>query len=93
MLTWYKKLIALRRAHPELTNGSFDKTQIAFSEEEKWLSMRRGSIEVIANLNADSRKKWTHARTQLLLASERIEARGDDWLVLPPDSVAILKYE
>lgn len=93
MLTWYKRLIALRKAHRELTNGAFDKTEIAFSEEEKWLSMRRGSIEVIANLNADSEKKWTHARTQLLLASEHVKSHGNDWLVLPPNSVAILKYE
>src|SRR6202044_3347472 len=50
MLDWYRKLIALRHALPDLTNADLSHVQVRFSEEEKWLVMERGSVTVAFSL-------------------------------------------
>src|SRR5579884_1105946 len=50
MLKWYRQLIALRKSHPDLTEGSLEHLHIEFSEEGRWLVMQRGSVEVLVNL-------------------------------------------
>jgi maltooligosyltrehalose trehalohydrolase len=50
MLDWYKQLITLRKSHPELTDGSLKEMTVEYSEDEKWLAMRRGSLEIVVNL-------------------------------------------
>ena len=55
MLEWYRKLIQLRRSTPSLNDGEPGNTKVAFSEEQKWLCMTRGSIVVACNLASSSR--------------------------------------
>jgi maltooligosyltrehalose trehalohydrolase len=51
MLGLYRKLIALRREWPDLTDARLDQFQVDFSEDERWLVLRRGRLRVIANLS------------------------------------------
>lgn len=92
MLDWYKKLVAIRKAHPDLTEGTLDHVQVEFSEEGKWLVMERGSIEVVVNLGQRSLVRKTQA-TQMLLSCGTTAKLDDGVLSLSPDAVAILKRE
>jgi maltooligosyltrehalose trehalohydrolase len=91
MLEWYKKLIALRKSHPDLTSGSFEHAHIEFSEDDKWLVMRRGAIEVVVNLGRESLIRSTMATVQLLLSSDACVKLERGALTMPPESVVILK--
>jgi len=93
MLTWYKQLIALRKEHPELTNGSLEDTKVEYSEEKKLLVMRRGDLEVIVNLGNQPLTRKMPTLSKLLLSSNA-EAKADQTsLTLPPDTVAIQKVK
>lgn len=92
MLEWYRQLIALRKSHPDLTEGLLDHVQVEFSEEGQWLAMRRGKIEVIVNLGQRGLVRQTSS-TQLLLSSGTLVKLEDGMVSLSPDSVAILKRE
>jgi len=91
MLDWYKSLIALRRSQPDLTNGSLEATQIDYNEEEKWLAMQRGTIEVVVNLSTNPLKRNVPTGATMLLTSVKSITLVQTDLTLPPDSVAILR--
>jgi maltooligosyltrehalose trehalohydrolase len=50
MLEWYRALLRLRRSSPELTDPRLDMVRVSFSEEERWLTVSRGSLLIAANL-------------------------------------------
>jgi maltooligosyltrehalose trehalohydrolase len=91
MLDWYRKLIALRRATPALTGGSLAETEVLFDEKQKWLKMHRGPIVVAMNISSSTHRLQIHHGAEIALASQDEIALQDGWLILPPDSVAILK--
>ncbi len=51
MRRWYQRLIQLRRALPDLTDGRLSETEASFDEEREWLLVRRGRVLVAANLS------------------------------------------
>lgn len=90
IMRWYKQLIALRKAHPELTNGSLAETQVEYSEPHKWLILHRESMQVIVNLGSGPLQRSVE-NAQLLLTSNNSAAIKGSTLTLPSDTVAILK--
>jgi maltooligosyltrehalose trehalohydrolase len=50
LLAWYKSLLALRRARPELTDPRLDRVRADYDEEARWLLVTRGSLRIAANL-------------------------------------------
>jgi len=50
MLEWHRHLIALRKRRPELTDGRMDRVHVEFSENERWLTLRRGNVVCWCNL-------------------------------------------
>jgi maltooligosyltrehalose trehalohydrolase len=50
LLSWYRELIALRRARPELTDPRLPRVQVDYDEQERWLAVRRGRLRIVANL-------------------------------------------
>jgi maltooligosyltrehalose trehalohydrolase len=50
LLDWYRSLLALRRARPELTDPRLDRVRAEFDEEARWLLVHRGALLVAANL-------------------------------------------
>ncbi|HEU5156314.1 MAG TPA: malto-oligosyltrehalose trehalohydrolase [Streptosporangiaceae bacterium] len=52
LLEWYRALIALRRAHPELTDPRLTETRADYDEDGRWLVLTRGRLRVAANLGA-----------------------------------------
>ncbi|GAA0330457.1 malto-oligosyltrehalose trehalohydrolase [Actinoallomurus spadix] len=51
LYAWYRALIALRRAEPELTDPRL--TEVAVEYGESWLVIQRGSLRIAANLGTD----------------------------------------
>lgn len=89
VLAWHRRLIALRRAEPSLRSGSFERLSVSFDEESGWLTLGREALIVACNLGpAPVRLPVTG---QLVLASDRSVGTEDALLVLPPDSVAIVR--
>ena len=53
MLAWYRELIALRRAWPELTDPRLDRIAVDYDEDARWLVVHRGRLRIAANLGAE----------------------------------------
>jgi len=90
LLDWYRRLIALRRRVPALTDPRLDRTRTDCDPAAGWLVVRRGPVAVAVNLGGGA---WTFPAgpgAGLLAASDSgIYQRSGD-LVLPPDTVAIV---
>ena len=90
LLAWYRRLIALRRQVPALTDPRLDRTRTDCDPDAGWLVVRRGPVAVAANLGEGS---WTFPAGQpaeLLAASDPRVEPAERGLVLPPDTVAIV---
>ncbi|MGB9147294.1 MAG: malto-oligosyltrehalose trehalohydrolase [Acidobacteriaceae bacterium] len=90
MLDWYRRLIALRHATPELADGDLSQVHIRFSEEGKWLVMERGRITVAFSLAPGPVDVPIRARSSVVLASGAGVTLRKDNLTLSSDSVAVL---
>jgi maltooligosyltrehalose trehalohydrolase len=88
LLAWYRALVALRRAHPDLTTAPAGTPEVAFDEDAGWLTLCRGTVTVAVNLAAEDRTLPVAGR--LLLASSDAVASTADGLALPPDTAAIV---
>lgn len=91
MFGWYRQLIQLRRSTPSLNNGEPGNTVVTFSEEQRWLLMKRGSILVVCNISHRGQSVSTPANAEMVLASRsevRLESGG---IAMPRDSVAVLR--
>jgi maltooligosyltrehalose trehalohydrolase len=72
MLAWYRSLAQLRKSQPSLLDGNLAHVEIRFDEAQGWLSMRRGSIELIYNFSENPVSMAIPAHSSLLLTSDRI---------------------
>ena len=91
MLAWYRELIQLRRSIPCLNQGEPGNTEVSFSEERRWLCMRRGSIVVACNISAGAQDVEIPGKAELILASKAGARVEPGHVNLPPDSVAVLR--
>lgn len=91
MAEWYRKLIQLRRSNVSLNDGEPGNTTTSYSEDQRWLCMKRGSIVVACNFAEADRSIDLAGPSRLLFAGCQ-DARVDaDTIQLPPGSVAILE--
>lgn len=77
LLDWHRKLIALRRRAPELTDGRLDRVRTRVDETMGTLVVRRGRILVACNLSGEARVVRAPEREA---AAEAVRDRGG-----PPD--------
>jgi maltooligosyltrehalose trehalohydrolase len=92
LLEWHRRLIGLRRTEPDLRDGRLARTEVQFSEEGRWLALRRGAITVACNLDAERQLIPLDSLGALLLSSSPDCLAGEHSVELPADSVAILKH-
>jgi malto-oligosyltrehalose trehalohydrolase len=83
LLDWYRALIALRRACPELTDPRL--TEVSVEHDESWIVLHRGPLRVVANLGTGP---VPLPEGELLLASDPAVRPGGE---LPGESLAILR--
>jgi maltooligosyltrehalose trehalohydrolase len=92
LLDWHRRLIALRRKVPALSDSRLDRVRVRFDETTRWLVVTRGSVIVACNL-ADAAQRVPAAigrDAQILLASEQDVRLVEDQVELPRDSVALI---
>ncbi|NRQ31949.1 malto-oligosyltrehalose trehalohydrolase [Nonomuraea sp. NN258] len=88
LLCWYRDLIALRKALPELSDPRFERVRVEVDPQGKWLVMWRGELPVAVNFAAESVTVPVRAGTVLLASDEPVSA-GSDGLRLPAQSLVI----
>jgi len=94
MLSWYKQLIQLRKAYPELTDGNLRALKLRFDEEAQWLYFSRGRVTLVCNFS-DERQTidsalWAGKKIRLASCDTQL---SDNRLALPGHSVVILGVE
>ncbi|MEU4719098.1 malto-oligosyltrehalose trehalohydrolase [Nonomuraea dietziae] len=92
LLCWYRDLIALRKAMPELTDPRLDRVRVEFDEASRWLMVHRLSLTVMVNFCPDS-VTLTVPLGAVLLASDEGVTAGRDWVRLPGQTLAIYRSE
>ena len=94
ILAWYRELIALRRARPELTDPRLDRVQADFDEAARWLLVRRGRLRIAANLGPQAvRLPLGRRGIGLLAASSPGIGITQDTVSLPPASFAVIETQ
>jgi len=91
MLEWHRCLLGLRRCLPDLTGARMENVKVRCSEEGRWLRVRRGAVEILVNLAAETSVMGVEEGATLELASEQDASLQGGDLPLPPDSVAIVR--
>jgi maltooligosyltrehalose trehalohydrolase len=92
ILDWYRELIALRRARPELTDPRLDRVSADYDEDARWIMVRRGRLRIAANLGAGPvRLALGQPGTGVLAASRPEVAIQPDTVTLPPATFAVIE--
>ena len=91
MLEWYRSLIALRRAVPELRDGRRDAVAVACDEDARWLRMTRGPVTLAFALDRAADIPLEERPGDLALASTPDADTSERTIHLPADSVAIFR--
>jgi maltooligosyltrehalose trehalohydrolase len=91
MLDWYRQLIAVRKAMPELADPRLDRVNVRYDESARWVIVDRGDLRVVANLASSRQSVPLHEPvTEIVLASADASSAGAE-LTLPGESVAIVR--
>lgn len=91
MLAWYRDLIRLRRSTPSLNDGEPGNTRVVVDEANRWLTLRRREIQVHCNLGVGHHVFRVEKGATVILASRAGFEIRNSAILLPPDSIAILK--
>ncbi|MFF9567163.1 malto-oligosyltrehalose trehalohydrolase [Streptomyces sp. NPDC014685] len=94
---WYRELITLRRALPDLSDPDLAAVRTAHDERARWLAYRRGDLRVVVNLAGEPAtiplgggRRWSGAG-RVVAAWDPVAAPGPDGLLhLPPESCVVL---
>jgi maltooligosyltrehalose trehalohydrolase len=91
LLAWYRELIALRRAEPDLTDPRLDRVRADYDEDKRWLVVWRGRLRVAANLgSAPVTVPLGGPAAGLLAASRPGMTLNGAALTLPPATLAVV---
>ena len=92
VLAWYRELVALRRARPELTDPRLDRVSAGFDEDARWIMVRRGRLRIAANLGSGPVDLALGAPgTGVLAASGPGVTIRQDLVTLPPATFAVIQ--
>ncbi|WP_086710289.1 malto-oligosyltrehalose trehalohydrolase [Streptomyces antimycoticus] len=95
LLDWYRRLIALRRAEPALTDPTWAYTGLS-TGSDGCFSFQRGPLRVLLNPGDRPVETWLGPRTgevtEVVAAWRRIDLPGPDGMLrLPPETAAVLR--
>lgn len=92
MLEWYQHLITFRKQHPELTEVSIGEADIDCDEEQRWITLDRGTLLFYYNLNHQNQLfSMPSTHYQLIFSSSDLVEHHAQRVLLPPESMAIFK--
>jgi maltooligosyltrehalose trehalohydrolase len=90
MLEWYRSLIRLRRAAPDLNNGEPRHTRVFYDQREMWISIERGDFVVNCNLSDEEGWFPVPEGAQIILSSQSVAPVKDGAVLLPSNSAVIV---
>jgi maltooligosyltrehalose trehalohydrolase len=91
ILDWYRELIALRRARPELTDPWLDRLEVSYDEEARWLVTARDGLLTVASLAEVPLEIPVPMPPREVLAVSRPGVRlGETTVSIPATSFAVL---
>ncbi|MFR9797643.1 malto-oligosyltrehalose trehalohydrolase [Streptomyces sp. MS06] len=95
LLDWYRRLIALRREQPDLTNPGLGDLRVAHDADAGWLAFRRGDVRVAVNLGPKTAAIPLGSRpVRVLAAWEPVGEPGPDGLLhVPGESCVVLEQD
>jgi maltooligosyltrehalose trehalohydrolase len=93
MLEWYRALIRLRRTSFSLNDGDLGHTKIRYSEEQRWLEMDRGGVQVVVNLGREDASFKVREGFRVALVSREGVGGDAGMIVLPANTLAVLSSE
>jgi malto-oligosyltrehalose trehalohydrolase len=92
ILAWYRELIALRRARPELTDPRLDRVHADFDEDARWIMVCRGRLRIVANLGSQAAQLPLGQRgVGVLAASSSGVAINQDTVAVPTAAFAVIE--
>jgi maltooligosyltrehalose trehalohydrolase len=93
MLEWYRDLIALRRAEPDLSDPRLDRVAVDYDATAGWVVVTRGDLRVVCNLAAEPLDVPLRASVDELLLSSAgpVADTGSGSLGMPAESVVIVR--
>jgi malto-oligosyltrehalose trehalohydrolase len=92
ILAWYRELIALRRARPELTDPRLGRVRADYDEDARWLLVHRGRLRIAANLGAaPARLPLGRPAAAVLAASAPGVAIDGDTAIVPAAAFAVIE--
>ncbi|HVC73430.1 MAG TPA: malto-oligosyltrehalose trehalohydrolase, partial [Mycobacteriales bacterium] len=92
VLDFYRRLLALRRVRPELSDPRLDLIEVAYDEGGHWLVMHRGTLRVAVNLGAERQEIPLDGRPMgVLLSSGPGFVYRDGGIELEPASAAVVE--
>lgn len=91
MLAWYRSLIQLRRSNRSFQDSSPGSTDVAFSENQRWFTVTRGTVMLLCNLGKCETSLPVGDRQRILMASRANVSIANGALSLPTDTVAIVE--
>jgi maltooligosyltrehalose trehalohydrolase len=91
LLCWYRDLIALRKALPELSDPRLERVRVDVDPGGKWLVMWRGELAVSVNFAEEAVSVPVAAGAVLLASDDPVRADEDGRLHLPGQSLTITR--
>jgi maltooligosyltrehalose trehalohydrolase len=91
LLDFHRRLIGLRRVHPELSDPRRDRVRTSYDEDDRWLVLYRDRIAVVCNVGSDRQSVPLEGHPDgVLLSSTGGFVFRPDEIELDAESVAII---
>jgi maltooligosyltrehalose trehalohydrolase len=91
LLEVHRRLLALRKAEPDLVDADLAAVRVGWDEAERWLVVHRGRLRVVANLSGERREiALDRPPTEVLFSTAEHLALGQLSVGLPPESAAVV---
>ncbi|HEV2089046.1 MAG TPA: malto-oligosyltrehalose trehalohydrolase [Cryptosporangiaceae bacterium] len=94
LLAFHRRLLALRKAVPDLSDPRLDRVRVRYDEDARWLVVGRQRHAVVANLADVPRTVPLDAAADaVLLATDERVSLSPDAVELPPRSAAVVRVK
>ncbi|MEJ7649835.1 MAG: malto-oligosyltrehalose trehalohydrolase [Nakamurella sp.] len=90
VLSLYRRLAVLRREWPQLTDPRFDRTDVSFDDDERWLVLDRSGLQIAVNFSDRPRSVPLVAHGEVLLDTAGAAQVGASSAQLAPFSALVL---